>query len=97
MADLVVPPSTYIASVVADVLHHGERLSPAAFWYEEKPGGFQCRTCVHARPLVDLDPWARCEVLAEPVHLEMGCCVAWTMSPETLEPAERPPPPAETL
>lgn len=82
MADKVVPPSLYIEGIVADLLHHGEQLPGKSLLYEEMNGGFKCRYCRFA--FTDTDPHGHCEIMAEPIHLDNGCCVAWQYNPELL-------------
>lgn len=73
---------TTIRETVESVLEYERKASPNAFLYAEKLGGFQCRTCRYAVP--QNATHGRCAVVIGTIHLEQGCCVAWTADPKQL-------------
>ena len=85
-------PSDYLWQITELLVGTGTQLPGDELLYEEKPGGFQCRTCRFATPTED--PVGACDIMAEPIHLDDGCCAHWAadldqlrvVSPGKLEP-----------
>lgn len=64
---------TTIATLLVDT---GAKTSPASLLYAEKRGGFQCRTCTYA--LATNATHGRCAIMDGGIHLDEGCCAAWS-------------------
>lgn len=60
----------------------GTPLSPENALYCEKPGGFQCGTCLYVTRANATH--GKCRVVAGTVHLTEGCCAMWDADPEQL-------------
>ncbi len=74
--------SETIKDTVQSLLEHDRKMTPHAALYAEKHGGFQCRTCRNAVPVNATH--GRCAVVSVTIHLDNGCCAAWTADPAQL-------------
>jgi hypothetical protein len=72
-----------IRAVTADLVETGEQVPPPYLLYAEKKQGFSCRTCEHARP--QNATHGACQILTGTIHLDEGCCVAWTADKRQLQ------------
>jgi hypothetical protein len=69
-------PAAVVAAVTQELLATGQQLPAAVMGYSEKPHGFQCGSCRHARR-GPVDGRGTCAVTAGPIDLNEGCCLAW--------------------
>lgn len=60
----------------------GQPLTPDAALYCEKPGGFQCGTCLYVTRANATH--GKCGIVEGTVHLVEGCCAMWDADPEQL-------------
>lgn len=72
-----------VRDVATFLLETDAKTTPHALLYAEKSHGFQCRTCEYA--VAQNATHGRCAIMDGPIHLDNGCCAAWTADKTQLQ------------
>jgi hypothetical protein len=71
-----------VKAIAESLQKSGQQLEPPSLLYAEKKNGFSCRTCKYARPVNASH--GKCLIMLGAIHLDEGCCLAWTADPVQL-------------